>query len=224
MVMDMTNVSGVAVLAASLFAARQFYRDWGTTKEECHLTLPGDQLVREPAVQRTEAIWIDAPASAIWPWLTQMGQDRGGFYSYEKLGNFAGLRIHNADSIHGAWQHLAAGDEVRLAPRGIGGLPGGLTLPVAEVIPDQAIVLGGSGQRLPWAAVWSFHIVPQWQDRCRLLVRTRMPMRHPGEVIGAELAGPLLALMTRGMLLGIKRRAECESVEDPAIPPLDRCR
>jgi hypothetical protein len=33
-------------------------------------------------------------------------------------------------------------------------------------------------------------------------------MRLPGEVLGAELSGPVVSLMTRGMLLGIKRRAE----------------
>jgi hypothetical protein len=32
--------------------------------------------------------------------------------------------------------------------------------------------------------------------------------RHPGTALFAKLAGPAKALMTRGMLLGIQRRAE----------------
>jgi len=61
---------------------------------------------------------------------------------------------------------------------------------------------------LPMDGVWSFHVMPRWEDRCRLLVRTRLRMRVPGEAIGAEAAGPVMSLMTRGMLLGIKRRVE----------------
>jgi hypothetical protein len=33
-------------------------------------------------------------------------------------------------------------------------------------------------------------------------------MRHQGQALVTELAGPARALMTRGMLLGIKRRAQ----------------
>jgi hypothetical protein len=31
----------------------------------------------------TRAVKIDAPVGAVWPWLAQIGPDRGGFYSYE---------------------------------------------------------------------------------------------------------------------------------------------
>ena len=65
-----------AAAGAGLLAARRYYRNWGTTKEECDSALPGDDLVGEPAVQSTEGIWIDAPAAAVWPWLVQLGQDR----------------------------------------------------------------------------------------------------------------------------------------------------
>ena len=112
--------------AALLYAARRFYRNWGTTKEECRMSLPGDKLVDPPAIQTTEGVWIDAPASAVWPWLVQMGQDRGGLYSYETLENLFGLRYHNADRIHPEWQRLARGDLVRLAPKGWMGIRGGI--------------------------------------------------------------------------------------------------
>lgn len=197
-----------AAAGAGLLAARRYYRNWGTTKEECDSALPGDDLVGEPAVQSTEGIWIDAPAAAVWPWLVQLGQDRGGLYSFERVENLIGLKYRNADRIHPEWQHLAVGDVVRLVPRGWLGLADGVALPVAQVVEGQSIVLRLAPPQLPWDGVWSFHVQPRWEDRCRLLVRSRSRMQAPGGILGAEAAGPVLALMTRGMLLGIKRRVE----------------
>ena len=197
-----------AVSVALLYAARRYYRNWGTTKEECRMRLPGDELIGSPAVQSTEGVWIDAPPDAIWPWLVQMGQDRGGLYTFEALENLIALHYRNADQIHPEWQRLQPGELVRLAPTGWLGRRDGVTLQVADVIDKEAIVLRATGPHLPWDAVWSFHLVPRWEDRCRLLVRTRARLRHPGEVLITELAGPMTALITRGMLLGIKRRAE----------------
>ena len=84
--------------------------------------LVGDDLVAGPVVRTTEAVSIDAPAGTVWPWLVQMGQDRGGLYTFEKLENLVGLRYVNADRVHPEWQHLAPGDTVRLVPKGWMGL------------------------------------------------------------------------------------------------------
>jgi hypothetical protein len=97
---------------------------------------------------------------------------------------------------------------IRLAPKGWMGLRHGLALTVAQVIEREAIVLRGMPPDFPWDAVWSFHLVPRWNDRCRLLVRTRARLRYLGEVFVTELAGPVVALVTRGMLLGVKRRVQ----------------
>ena len=199
---------GSVAAGAGLVAARQFYRNWGTTKDECQTPLPGDELIGQPAVQTTEGVWIDAPAADVWPWLVQMGQDRGGLYSYEGLENLVGLKYRNADRIHPEWQHLEVGDVIRVVPRGWMGLSDGIALPVAQVTEGQSIVLRLEPPQLPWDGIWSFHVIPRWEDRCRRLVRSRSRMRAPGEVLGAEAGGPVLALMTRGMLLGIKRRVE----------------
>ena len=201
-------MAGSAIAGAGLLAARRYYRNWGTTKEECDTALPGDELVSQPVVQTTEGIWIDAPGSAVWPWLVQMGQDRGGMYTYEKLENLVGLQHRNADRIHPEWQHLAVGDVIRLVPRGWMGLRNGIALPVVALVEGESIVVRLQPPDVPVDGVWSFHVVPHWEDRCRLLVRTRARMRVPGEALGAEAAGPVMSLLTRGMLQGIKRRAE----------------
>lgn len=79
--------------------------------------MPCDELVEHPKLNATHAITIDAPASAVWPWLVQMGQTRGGFYSYAWLENLVGCHMHNADQIHPEWQDLKVGDQVWLHPK-----------------------------------------------------------------------------------------------------------
>lgn len=212
------NVVRLAATAALLYAARRYYRNWGTTKEECGMSLPGDELIRRPSVQSTEGIWIDAPPTAVWPWLVQIGQDRAGLYGFDTATKLIGLSRPDSDRIHPEWQHLAQGDTVRLAPQGWMGLRQGIALTVEHVVDDATLVLRGTPPGTPWETVWSFHLLPRWQDRCRFLIRTRTSLRHPGEVVGVELAGPVTALITRGLLRGIKLRAEesAPTMKDPA--------
>ena len=211
-----TKIVRVAVVAALLYAARRYFRNWGTTKDECRMTLLGDELVGSPAVQTTEAVWINASADSVWPWLVQMGQDRGGLYSYETLENLVGLGYHNADRIHPEWQSLVAGDEMRLVPKGWMGLREGVTMRVVEVVEKESLVLRTKAPAPLWDAIWSFHVIPHWEDRCRLLIRTRTSLRHPGDALITELAGPAKALVTRGILRGVKRRAEGQAQGEAA--------
>jgi len=212
------NVVRLAATAALLYAARRYFRNWGTTKDECGMNLPGDELIRRPSVQSTEGIWIDAPPMAVWPWLVQIGQDRAGLYGFDRVAKLIGLGQADADRIHPEWQHLSPGDAVRLAPQGWLGLPRGITLTVEYVVHDTTLVLRGTRPGMPWETVWSFHLLPRQQDRCRFLIRTRTSLRHPGEVVGVEMAGPVTALITRGLLQGIKLRAEqaATPLRDPA--------
>lgn len=185
---------------AVLYATRRYYRNWGTTKEECRLTLPGDELTRHPSVRSTEGISIDAPVQAVWPWLTRMGRERGGLFSH-----IAGRDGFPTDP---QGQPLSPGDVVAVAPMGWPGRRGGLVVTVARVVDDDTMVLRGSPPGFPWEAVWSFHLLPRGDDRCRLLVRTRAGLRHPGEVMLVEMAGPLVALATRRLLRKVKCAAE----------------
>jgi hypothetical protein len=184
--------------------------------------LPGDELIRPPVNQTTEGISIDASVAAVWPWLVQMGQDRGGLYGYEFLENSIGLHHRNASRIHPEWQRIAPGDVIRLSPQGWLGLHDGVAFTVAEATEERAIVLHVAPPSLPWETVWSFHLIPRGDDRCRLLIRSRVGLRRPGEVVLAEIASPVTALMTRGMLRGIQRRARDAPVRTPvasASPP-----
>jgi uncharacterized protein YndB with AHSA1/START domain len=88
-------------------------------------------------------VTIHAPADSVWPWLVQIGQDRAGFYSYDRLERLFGAHIRNAERVHPEWQVRQAGDLVRaVQPDYLGGRFGpDLGWRVAEVVPRRAIVL-----------------------------------------------------------------------------------
>jgi hypothetical protein len=110
-------VAALAIgFAAFKFAIRPWYLRWGATDAELTKSLPGDELLPQPAVIQTNAITIQAPPEKIYPWLAQLGQDKGGFYSLDWLENLAGCDIHNADSIHAEWQDVKPGSQILMSP------------------------------------------------------------------------------------------------------------
>ena len=200
----LTAVAGT--IGAQVLHAR---RNWGATAEETSRTLPGDELVPEPAEQSTLAVTVEAPPDEIWAWLVQMGQGRGGMYSYDWLENLIGLDIHTTDEIREEWQHLAPGDQVVVVPEGYGPLPAGYAFRVAQVDAPRALVLRQAPPEHPWNGVWSFHVVPVGDGRCRLLSRSRTATApQVGLRIATRVGEPVTLVMTRRMLNGIKERAE----------------
>ena len=77
------RIIGGAVLATGIAAVsypllfRRRCLTWGATPEEVARELPGDELLADPDILSTRAVTIDAPPSAMWPWLLQMGADAG---------------------------------------------------------------------------------------------------------------------------------------------------
>jgi hypothetical protein len=184
-----------------LVVLRPWHLTWGTTAAEREMALPGDGMARRVAA--THAVTIDAPPSAVWPWLVQIGQDRGGFYSYSSIENtLLGAGIRNADRIHPEWQELREGDFVRSARRDwLGGRFAEKTgWWVTEVEPGRSITLLGWG---------TFALVPVDSTTTRFVIRTRA---GDGGFLSAPLDVLLLEpghfLMERRMMLGIKQRAE----------------
>ena len=91
-------------------------RGWGATAEEQAADLPGDDIVPTPNLRTTKAITIQAPPEAVYPWLLQIGVDRGGMYSYDWLENLFGLQVHSVDRIMLEYQQVAVGDFWRFTP------------------------------------------------------------------------------------------------------------
>jgi hypothetical protein len=181
---------GAAATASYALVIRPWHLGWGAETEDERRELPGDELLPNDGTQILHAVTIEAPAEEVWPWLAQLGQDRGGFYSYEWLENLAGCRMENADRIHPEWQHRELGETVYLHPAG------GLKVSVFE--PGRALGLEGWG---------TFAVEPVGASRTRLIARGGVP-RGVGAVSYAVLMEIPHFLMERRMLLGIKERAE----------------
>lgn len=186
---------------------------WGATDEETTEVIAGDEIVATPKYRSTHALTIQAPVRQVWPWLAQMGQGRGGLYSYDWLENLVGCHIHSIDRIDPDLQHLVVGDIVRMVPEGT---TPPLRFVVARVRAPYLLVLGPADTRavayaahLPYPS-WTFRLTPVGPERCRLLVRFQNDFA-PGPLawIGYKYAlAPIHFVMERKMMLGIKRRAE----------------
>jgi len=172
---------------------------WGATVEEATQTLPGDDLLENPDLLSTRAISIVAPASAVWPWLAQMGSGRGGVYTYDWIENLFGLHMHSADAVLPQFQDITVGFAQSLGTNGP-------VLRVAVADPEQALVLRSDDGN--W--VWAFCLVPE-EGGTRLISRNRIAT--PGaswssRVLYRFVMEPGSLVMERKMLLGIKERAE----------------
>jgi hypothetical protein len=172
---------------------------WGATDEEIAASFPGDELVPEPADFVNRAVTVNAPPEMVYPWIVQMGAGRGGWYSYTWLEALIRCPMTNADRIHAEWQETQIGDLVKMCPND----PAPPPYEVAMMVPDRAFVMGHQ-ENGKWVDVYQFIFLPQADGTTRMILRTRTMMTggiwsvlHPGTFI-----------MERGLLLGVKERAE----------------
>jgi hypothetical protein len=205
--------AGTAVAAVAGWKVFEpWQRSWGATTAELAMELSGDERTAEPVEQSTRAITIDATPHEVWPWLVQLGADRGGFYSYDWLENLFGLRIHSADSIVPDWQRLEVGDMVYSDNERKSGWI------VVEVVPDEALVVKTADMKagramsrsegLGFEFQWTFALRASPTGGTRLLVRERVAYgRRLARVVMAPV-GLVSFVMTRKMLLGIRQRVE----------------
>jgi hypothetical protein len=209
-------MGGAVASSTYLFLLRPWHLRWGTTRDEVTRPLPGDDIVPDPKFATTHAVTVHASARDIWPWLVQMGQGRGGFYSYDWLENLFELDIHNANRIMSEYQSLERGDQVSLAPNGA------MPMTVMVLQPERALVLasgveGDDAQAIPGdymkgeiASSWAFVLHPLDERTTRLIIRWRADWRSSAAaaLVNAIVLEPVHFIMERRMLLGIKERAE----------------
>jgi hypothetical protein len=177
---------------------RAWVLTWGATAEEAARRLAGDELLESADIVATRAIEIDAPPSAIWPWLVQMGPGRAGAYTYDWIENLFGLNMHSADRIVPKFQKLEVGEVLRSRE----GRPG---MRVEILEPERAY--SSRSEAGDW--VWTFVLVPA-NGSTRLISRNRIAMKGAaaGQRFGMLVMEPGSLVMERKMLLGIKQRAE----------------
>lgn len=211
----MTRAAAVTLAGGAAYLLAQWPRmtNWGAEPEEVYEELPGDEIVGEAKYRTTHAVTIDAPPERVWAWLVQMGQGRGGMYSYDWLENVVGLHMHSARRIIPELQELHVGDLVRMVPEGT---EPDLHFAVAQVEPPHLLVLGPDTRReeaiesgLPYPA-WTFLVRPTGKNGGRLLVRFQSDFKPTprGWITNKYALEPLHFLMERKMLLTLKERAE----------------
>ena len=196
---------GFVSLAIALlywFPLRRWFGRCGTTSAELSRVMRGDSLIAAPNHSATQAITVNAPPEDIWPWLAQMGYQRGGLYSYDWLDRLFGILDRpSATRILPDLQKLQAGDYVWLGPDE----RSRMTVKVAE--PPRALALSYERGGFQW--VWQFGLYPIDADRTRFITRG---IEHvPTGVIMwlfMRLMEPAAFIMTRRMLRGVKTRAE----------------
>jgi hypothetical protein len=197
-------VAGAAT--AGLVLARRRFLTWGATQAECGEVLPGDDLVAAADLVATRAVTVRAAADVVWPWVAQVGQGKGGFYSYDALENLVGCDIRSADDIVAQWQDVRVGDPFRLHPD--------VALEVRRVDPGRSLVVGGGvtmgATPPPYDFSWAFVLREQADGSTRLLVRERYGYTAWWARVLVEPVEGVSFLMTQKMLRGIRDRAERE--------------
>lgn len=183
------------------FPIRRWMHRWGdATSADLARVMAGDSLLRDPTYSGTVAVTINATPEHIWPWLVQIGYQRGGLYSYDWLDRLFGyLDRPSATRILQEFQHLAVGDVIPLGR--------GPSWPVAVLEPNRALVLdmrnmGG----LDW--VWQFGLYQIDETRTRLVSRSCVRAQKVWARLLTYAIEPAGFVMTRRMLLGLKQRAE----------------
>jgi hypothetical protein len=194
------GVAGSLALPAYYLLVRRWHVRWGASDEEVERAMPGDDLVEDPWDVSTRAITMRATPADIWPWLLQMGYQRGGLYSNDWIDKVMGVLDEPSSwEVLPEFQHLEAGDVIPIG--------GGPDWPVKSIEPYKSIVLDIRPEDINISWSIGLYEIDEEYTRFVLRIRIRMkPLMHLLSFIPISDFGQFL--MVRWMLLGIKARAE----------------
>lgn len=208
-------VGGVAALIGSAGAYAVMHRlgeTSGSTPAERARALPGDALIDDPSLVTNHAATLGAPPEQVWPWLTQVGWHRGGWYTprwVDRLlfpGNWPSADRLDPELV----RDLAPGDRIPDGPPGTAEF-------VVEVADAPHVLVLRSRSHLPpgWESthsasldwVWTFALDAAPGGRTRMLIRNRGRL-HPTwlDLAYRALIVPADHVMTRGMFRGLDER------------------
>lgn len=210
-------VAAFGLLGAYAFGVRRRLVRWGATDDEVKKPYPGVDIIPDGKRGTTMAITIDAPPSAVWPWLVQMGVDRAVWYTWDY---WRPVGRRSADRIHPEWQDISIGHHMPSVP------DGSVWWEVAALEPERFLGLRMSvdlrGRRLdPRMArphfysdsLWAFLLEPLPDERTRLVVSGYWAFRPKWlqGIVNFLLIEPSTWLMQTRQFAGLKRRAEHEA-------------
>jgi hypothetical protein len=211
-------LSGVAISLVVLIAGFSLVRaaipSWGATQAELGEALPGDEILPQAPSAWVNAVTINAAPAAVWPWLIQMGDSRGGFYSFMFIErtfmrafgfNSSEVKAYyaNADRIHPEWQNPPVAQGMIMD-----------YVAIRQYEPGSYLLASATEKFAGMGWTWLWHITPTNDGRTRLVVhlRTQPPaVENPNPVMDA-VVGAVVDLggfvMEKNMIDGIKLRAE----------------
>lgn len=198
--------AGVAFLlyVATATFLYPWHRNWGSTRAELEMALPGDAVPRDPEMEIQRAVTIAAPPEQVWAWLVQIGRDRTGFFGDDWLERAIGAEVGNVGKTRPEWQSREPGDFVGATRRGDvpAPLPEGAGWRATDVQPGHALVLENGG---------TFVLLPTGDGGTRFIIRSTISNRNINVLKSAL---NMLAfqvphfIMQRRMMLTIKTLAE----------------
>jgi hypothetical protein len=200
-------LAGAGAIAYSRLI-RPWHQHWGATAAEVGRPMPGDDYVVDPLEVTTRAVTVNAPPAAIWPWLVQMGNGRGGLYSYDWIDLFIGaLDRPSVDVVLPEYQQPRAGEIMPYAK--------GADMVMRAVEPERALLLtlDLDGGRTRVSQSWALDPIDATRTRLVLRVRAATPVTARG-LPALLMLDPAEFVMVRRQLLGIKQRAERLARED----------
>jgi len=198
------GITGVCFIALAIFTPfLRYWRRWGASNSEVTRSLPGDDIVPHPKGGYTQAITIRVPRNWVWLWVIQLGQERGGFYSYDFLENLVGCGIHTVNRIVPEYQHTEESEGLRLHPK----MP---PMPLVSIETGKMLLFGGN-INADSATTWLFYLEEE-NGNTRLISRWLYNHKDSfGNTLSYYLYGRIAWVMGRKMLLGIKKWAEADS-------------
>ena len=204
--------TAVVVFGVFLAAERPWFLRWGATESGVAAVRPADARVPVARDRVTRAVTVHATADQVWPWIAQLGQDRGGFYSYEVLEDLVGCEMPRAEQIlpqHQAWR---AGDRLWMYPPDKAGGMGNAPLVACE--PGRHLVFAirqlGTPPEQPEDGVWGFALEPAGAGSTRLIAWSRAAgeTRPLFRITNRLLFEPAHYVMERRTLINVKALAE----------------
>jgi len=192
---------GVALLVVVLVGSFAFLMPkmatWGATSQEAARPMAGDELQTKPLINWTNAVTINAPVEQVWPWIAQMGDRRGGFYSYTWIERLvSGVPYKNADRILPEFQDPQPGTSI---------IEGQLS--IAEVEAGRSLFAKNVSEGMGWT--WTWQLDPAGENQTRLVNRIRISVPKEFENPAVTFVmGVGAFVMEQNMMQGTKIRAE----------------
>ena len=208
MIRPVTAAVGAAVALAAAAQARQWMATWGSTDHEVVREMPGDDLILDPLMCVTRSVAVQAPASAVWPWIAQIGSadlGRAGWYSYDRLDNGG---VASADRLLPDVPEPVVGQRLVSDPD--------FAWTVRAVEPGRSLVLDIQPPgKLAVHATFAFEVVPVDDSTSRLVERSWWDMRPRWAGVPFSLLFEGIDfVMMRKHLITVRDRAEAAYRQD----------